>query len=406
MTRGTPPAGVGHTGHHPRKLGRPAGNYTQYRRLSQLRDLLENHPKGISLLELGRKLRVTDRSIRRYLRELEREIDIERSPDPEGLGGVLVRIPTRDLPRRVKLHRTQIYGLLMARRVFKMLDGTVFEDALRDCVDQLLAHVQRAPRRGATVDPDTRLEDRFLYLPATPMRPLSETPEIAEAVDTLFDACAQLRVCTVRYRSPAGRLRAKTTRDGDGVETLTIHPYAVVLYKDTIYVVCWVKERDGIRTLRVDRIVDADADPLQHFELPDGFSVDAHFAGAFGLRKGEQPTRVVIEFHPRVAELVQSRAFPGEAAGKAVFEPLKDGGVRLRMLVGDTTEVRSWVLSFGETAKVIEPEQLAADVVREMRAALAAYEGSEAKAEPRGEERARNAAPTGRRKGARRTAGA
>ena len=124
MTRGTLPAA---TAHATRKLGRPPGNYTQYRRLSQLRDLLENHPKGISLLELGRKLHVTDRSIRRYLRELEREVDVERTADPEGLGGVVVRIPTRDLPRRVKLHRTQIYGLLMARRVFKMLDGTVLD---------------------------------------------------------------------------------------------------------------------------------------------------------------------------------------------------------------------------------------------------------------------------------------
>ncbi len=362
------------------KLGRPTGAYTQYRRLSQLRELLENHPKGISLLELGRKLRVTDRSIRRYLRELEREIDVERSPDPDGLGGVIVRIPTRDLPRRVKLHRTQIYGLLMARRVFKMLDGTVFEDALRECVDQLLSHVQRAPRRGATIDPDTRLEDRFLCLPATPMRPLSETPDIAEAVDTLFDACAQLRPCTVRYRK-----RAEAGKEG--IETLNLHPYAVVLYKDTIYVVGKVLERDAVRTLRVDRIVDADADPLQRFTLPEDFSVDAHFAGQFGLRKGAAPTRVVIDFHPRVAEYVQSRSFPGDAAGKATFEALPDGGVRLRMVVGDTTEGLSWGLSFGETARVIEPGSLSQGVVAELRGALSAYDAEPAKpratAEPR-----------------------
>jgi len=178
------------------KLGRPKGHYTQYRRLSQLRELLENHPKGLSLGELARKLHVTDRLIRRYLRELEREVDLERTPDPDGFGGVIVRIPTRDLPRRVKLHRTQIYGLLMARRVFRMLDGTTFEHELREAVDQLLSHVQRAPRRGAEIDPDTRLEDRFLYLPAAPMKPLAG--DAAEVVDTVLDACAQLRERGVR----------------------------------------------------------------------------------------------------------------------------------------------------------------------------------------------------------------
>ncbi len=170
--------------------------------------MLEAHPKGLSLYEIAVKLRVTDRSVRRYLRELEREVDLDRTPEPGGTGGILVRIPARDLPRRVKLHRTQIYGLLMARRVFSMLAGTTFEHVLRDAVDTLLSHVQRPPRKGAEIDPDTRLEDRFLYLPANPMK----VPEgAAEVLDGVLDACAQLRVCRVRYRK--GRIGHE---DGEG----------------------------------------------------------------------------------------------------------------------------------------------------------------------------------------------
>jgi predicted DNA-binding transcriptional regulator YafY len=345
------------------KLGRPKGNYTQYRRLSQLREMLENHPKGLAMAEIARKLHVTDRSVRRYLRELEREVDIERKPDPDGLGGVVVRIPTRDLPRRVKLHRTQIYGLLMARRVFRMLDGTTFEAVLREAVDQLLSHVQRAPRRGAEVDPDTRLEDRFLYLPATPMKPLEG--DAAEVVDTILDACAQLRPCRIRYRK--GPI-------GDAIEDLEVHPYAIVIYKDTIYVVCWVKERAAIRTLRADRIVDADADPLVRFELPEGFSVDQYFSGQFGVHTGERSTRVVIDFHARVADFVRTRRFPGEDGADGTCEPLPGGGCRLTMVVGSTTEVRSWVMSFGDTAKIVEPKELADAVARELRAAAALYD--------------------------------
>lgn len=348
------------------KLGRPKGHYTQYRRLAQLRELLENHPKGVSLAELARKLHVTDRSIRRYLRELEREVDLERTPDPDGLGGIVVRIPTRDLPRRVKLHRTQIYGLLMARRVFRMLDGTIFEHVLREAVDQLLSHVQRAPRRGAEIDPDTRLEDRFLYLPAAPMKPLAG--DAADVVDTVLDACAQLRVCRIRYR------KGPVAREGaDATEELTVHPYAIVIYKDTIYVVCFVVERNGIRTLRADRIVEADADPLSHFALPEGFSVDKHFEGTFGVHSGETSTRVVVDFDARVADFVRTRRFPGEDGKDATCETLPDGGVRLTMVVRSTTEVRSWVLSFGDTARLVEPVELAADLARELRAAAARY---------------------------------
>jgi predicted DNA-binding transcriptional regulator YafY len=37
--------------------------------------------------------------------------------------------------------------------------------------------------------------------------------------------------------------------------------------------------------------------------------------------------------------------------------------------------VKSWILSFGETARVIEPKELADAVVKELRGALAAYDG-------------------------------
>jgi predicted DNA-binding transcriptional regulator YafY len=342
------------------KLGRPKGHYTQYRRLSQLREMLENHPKGLSMIEIARKLHVTDRSVRRYLRELEREVDLERSPDPDGFGGVVVRIPTRDLPRRVKLHRTQIYGLLMARRVFRMLDGTTFEAVVRQAVDQLLSHVQRAPRRGAEIDPDTRLEDRFLYLPSAPMKPLDERS--GETVDTMLDACAQLRVCRIAYR-----------KGPDQNEPLTVHPYAMVIYKDMIYAVCFVVERGAIRTLRVDRILDADADPLQHFSLPDDFAVDKYFEGQFGLHHGGTETRVVIDFRGWAADDVRARRFPGENGREATCEMLANGGCRLTMVVRSTTEMKSWVLSFGDSARLVEPAELAEEIADELRAAAAQY---------------------------------
>jgi predicted DNA-binding transcriptional regulator YafY len=346
------------------KRGRPPGAYGTHRRLEALRGLLESHPKGMTLETIASSLRVTDRSIRRYLKELERDVDVERVPVSNG--SLVVRIPSRDLPRRVKLHRTQIYGLLMARRVFRMLDGTVFEKSLRDAVETLLSHVQRAPRRGAEVDPDTRLEERFLYLPATPMRPLrdSASPSLAEAIDEVLDACAQLRVCRVRYRKagPEGL-----------VEAMTIHPYAVVLYKDAIYVVAFVRERDAIRTLRADRIVEANALPLDHFTVPDDFDVDAHFAGQFGVHGGDKPTRVVVDFDARVAELVRARSFPGVDGGEAPIEALPGGGVRLTMHIGPSPELRSWILSFGETARVREPTSLVEQVRREIEGAVALY---------------------------------
>src|SRR5689334_1387655 len=56
--------------------GRPRGPFTQARRLETLRALLVRHPKGLTIYQLGRELGITPRSLRRYLIEVRREIDI------------------------------------------------------------------------------------------------------------------------------------------------------------------------------------------------------------------------------------------------------------------------------------------------------------------------------------------
>jgi hypothetical protein len=47
--------------------------------------------------------------------------------------------------------------------------------------------------------------------------------------------------------------------------------------------------------------------------------------------------------------------------------------VRLAMTVGALTELSSWVLGWGKTAKVVEPEELVASVRRELEEAVARY---------------------------------
>ena len=57
------------------KVGRPEGRFTQHRRIDKLRELLESEPRGLTLEELARMLRVTQRSVRRYLFELDGTTD-------------------------------------------------------------------------------------------------------------------------------------------------------------------------------------------------------------------------------------------------------------------------------------------------------------------------------------------
>src|SRR6187549_1795851 len=64
--------------------GRPKGKFTQHRRLDKLRELLERHPRGLPLSDLAGALGVTVRSMRRYMKEIEREYDLEAAPTRAG----------------------------------------------------------------------------------------------------------------------------------------------------------------------------------------------------------------------------------------------------------------------------------------------------------------------------------
>jgi len=54
-------------------------------------------------------------------------------------------------------------------------------------------------------------------------------------------------------------------------------------------------------------------------------------------------------------------------------EPLEAGGLELRMEVGGTRELASWVLSFGGGAEVMEPDTLREEVRSRLKSALALY---------------------------------
>jgi predicted DNA-binding transcriptional regulator YafY len=316
--------------------------------------MLSQHPKGLTIYELAEAIGVTPRSMRRYLKEVSHELELEPLPTRAG-GALRWRIRSGELPRKIELRRTQAYAILAARKLFEPMKGSTLFDEIEMATERLLALAQR-PGRGPNAGlADARLEQRFLYLPVAPKDYGARTEEL----DDLFQAVADLRPLRCRYRSGAK----------DAEETIVIHPYAMVLYKDSIYCVGLHTGRGEIRTFLLDRMRDTESSALERFELPPDFKVDDYFQGGFGIWRGTKKIKVVIDFDVSVAELVRSR----RVHETQKLATLPSGALRLSMTVGDTTELASWVLGWGRKATVVEPEALAHDVASELAQALTRY---------------------------------
>lgn len=335
--------------------GRAGGTFTQSRRFERLREFLERHPRGASLYELARALDVSPRTMRRYLKELERRYELDRLPSQDGRY-FLWRVNPVEMPRKVELRRTQAYALLAARRVFEPMRGSALFDEIDLAVNKLLSFARR-PGRGPNAGlADANLEHRFLYLPHAPKTYAERT----EALDDLFQAVADLRPLHLSYQSATSQ----------GEERITIHPYALVLHRDSIYAVGLHLGRGETRTFVLDRMRDTECAVSERFEVPGDFSIDEYFQGEFGVWRSSERHRVVIEFDALAAPYVRRRRFhPSQR-----LMGIAGGGVRLTMVIGDLRPVVSWLLEWGPRARALEPAALVDQVRAELAQALGHYD--------------------------------
>ncbi len=339
----------------PNHPGRPSGHFTQHRRLDHARAALARSSRGLTYAELALALDVSVRTARRYMDELGHEFDLEPTR-VDARGTMRWRVRQSDVPRKVELRRTQAYALLAARRVFEPLRGTTLYDEIELATNRIMEVAQR-PGRGPNAGlADSRLEERFLYLPYAPKNYARKTAELED----LFQAVSDLRVLKLLYRS-----------SGKKEERITIHPYAMVLHRDSIYCVGLHVGRGEIRTFLLDRMRNTEPGVTERFALPDDFHIDAYFQGEFGIwRSPGEEHEVVIDFDALARENVRMR----RVHATQTFVPLPDGGVRLTLCVGSLTPLVGWILEWGSHARAVAPPELVEQVRSELQRALGAYE--------------------------------
>jgi predicted DNA-binding transcriptional regulator YafY len=320
--------------------------------MSELRQLLVQYPRGVTISEIAAHLDVTARSARRYLDELR--LDLEAVPERPS-GEKRWRIPSVDVPRRVALRRTQAYALLAAKPLFDQLAGSTLYEEIQLASETLIG-VARRPGRGPNGGlAEGELEQRFRYVPFAPMDYAARTEEL----DALFEAVADLRPLSCRY-----------PRASDGeLERLRVHPLALLLYKDALQCLALDPSRGEVVVLFLERMRDARTVADERFTVPAEFDLADYLQGQFGIwRAAAEPVEIVIDFDASVAEHVLARKVHASQEVTPTAE-----GVRLRLSLADLTEVTPWVLGFGSRAAVVSPPELREAVRAELQKTLARY---------------------------------
>ncbi len=336
------------------RVGRTRGKFTQFRRLDALRTLFEQQPLGVTLAELATTLRVSERSVRRYLREMKEALQLEYVEPAKG-GARVWRMKPGERGRAIVLRRAQAQALLATRRLYDPTKGSAFFDEIALAFTELHKLAQRPSPRGAgkTTEPapDTTLPDRVVFLQTPGRIPAAR----AEEVDVAVQAITTSRALSLQLRGQTGRV--------------VLFPYGLVFHLGSLVLVGWLEQQKSVAVLPLDLTAKLELGE-RTFRVPDAFDLTSYLHGDLGVAAPSK-VRLLVEFDSRVAELVRARKV--HPAQRVALAP--DGRVRVSAPLGDRALARAWVLGFGDAAKVLEPLDLAEEVRDTLIAAAARYAG-------------------------------
>lgn len=323
----------------------PRSPYAPARRLHEVRALL-NGATGASVYDLAERFGVSVRTALRYLEAL-REAGEPLYEELDGKRKVWRLMPSARA-EAITLTTSQMLTLYLSRRVFDFLAGTGFKEDLDDIFERLELTLRRKDFLAA------RDLARKFY-------DVNEAPHLYEG---RIEAMNEIMTALIKEQ----RLEVTHASVSRGDERFLLDPFTLVVYKKGLYLAGYSHLHRAVRTFALDAFRDVEWRKGDGFEYPADYDPAKLFEGAFGLIGGA-PARVRLRFSDKVARFVRRRQWhPSQQ-----FTAVPGGGLEMSLNVRGTTELRSWVLGFGDQVEVIEPAFLRDEIRAELARALARY---------------------------------
>jgi predicted DNA-binding transcriptional regulator YafY len=309
---------------------------------------LESSRHGATIDALAKDLEVTTRTIRRDLAALqEAGFPLFDEKDDEGRahwrldGHVLKGLETG-------FTLAELCALYLSRNMLEAVAGTPFSRDLTLAFTRLERML--SPRMRQFLD---RLPQVLAAKPGPRPRGAESS---ADVVARLLEATLHYRVAHMKYHSVSSAR----------VKDYLIHPYRLAFAQGGLYLLAYVPEYKDVRTFAIDRVASVSLDK-QTF-TPTRSIPDDVFGNSLGVNTGP-PSHVEIAFDKRVAPYVRARVWhPSQALRDAA-----DGGIVLSLDVCNDPALRSWILGWGGSARVLAPAALAADIRADLTRASAQY---------------------------------
>lgn len=155
------------------------------------------------------------------------------------------------------------------------------------------------------------------------------------------------------------------------LQTFHVQPYALKAYNRRWYLLGYVKEREAIRTLGLDRMNSVHA-TTTHFKMPKDFDAQKFYTNTVGVYvSDENPvTEVKIRAYGKQAEYIRSSPLhKSQSEGRSKYGEFAEFTYRVSI----TPELISHLLAMGDRVEVLEPQELRAEIKNQLQITLNRY---------------------------------
>uniref|UniRef100_A0A831ZYI8 WYL domain-containing protein n=1 Tax=Desulfacinum infernum TaxID=35837 RepID=A0A831ZYI8_9BACT len=328
------------------------GSYQQLGKLLKLVDCLARR-QGAGIKDIQKALSCDERTAYRWLATLDSlGFPVEDLEACDGqcrkryrlIDTYVKKLPNISIPN-FSPSKSDIIFMYVALSQDRLTWGTQMKKRIDNLLKRLAAALPLE---------DQKLAEALSRLTIPNPRPQKDYSSKEGIIDGLTRAILEKKRCWIQYYSFSKR---KDT-------AFLIHPLHFFESQGGLYVMVQLVEmkepvRDVSETLRVLAVerIQKIAVLGDTFDYPEGVNARDLLAQAFDT-VWNQPIKVKVWFSERAAPYVKERVWPG----KYKIEENGDGSIIFHLKTSGHGDVKRWILSFGNDARVIKPLSLKKDI--------------------------------------------
>ena len=302
---------------------------------------------GATIKSLASRLEVSEKTIRRDLNTL-RHVGFPVGELVGEFGCKTFVLETEQWPR-VNFTYDEALALFLSRRAMEPWRGSFVWEAMEHGFAKI---------RAALGDKVANYVER--------LRPRFQTTGLHANYETKGDLINQLTLAIEECKATFITYHSSSSTEP---VTYDVHPYGIADHQGSLYLVGFSVQHDEVRHWKLDRMLAAEATKVP-FQRPADFDLREHLSSSFGVYHGREEMHVKIRFDASAARYVQEKR--KHASQQVTIQP--DGSAIVEFHLTNTPEIKSWILSFGPTAEVLEPVSLREEIRSDLRRMVSTYE--------------------------------